>query len=291
MEQTINIGYEQEYYQRPYQEFFNKNRGKLRDGNNKLSRSSRVYKKKYRNWFFTFNNYSEEDIQMLIRELKHYVFQEEKGEKTGTPHLQGVFMLDNPRSYDGLRKSLGDKIYLQKLRSKKHAVNYCTKTKTRIGKIYSGGKLRRLKDPLDGCKLYEWEEMCLKIIKKEPDKRAIYWIWSEEGNKGKSSFCKHLAMNYGACVLGSVKNNSAYALKCHLEKHDIMEVVCFDLSRDKQNNISYDLLEKVKNGLIFCGKYESGTIMFDPPHVFVFANVPPEFGRLSGDRLKVFEIN
>ena len=48
-------------------------------------------------WFFTLNNYTEEDLTKILEFLESgkvdkYAMQEEKGEE-GTPHLQGQLML------------------------------------------------------------------------------------------------------------------------------------------------------------------------------------------------------
>ncbi len=49
-----------------------------------------------KNWCFTFNNYSEDDILLLESKFKEicdkYIFEREIGE-CGTPHLQGFISL------------------------------------------------------------------------------------------------------------------------------------------------------------------------------------------------------
>jgi len=68
----------------------------------------------------------------------------------------------------------------------------------------------------------------------------------------------------------------------------------FCLTRVKQNKISYDALEQLKDGLISNNKYETGCFVINRPHVFVFANKPPdndeEEDYMSSDRLCVHEI-
>ena len=49
-------------------------------------------------------------------------------------------------------------------------------------------------------------------------------------------------------------------------------------------------MEAIKNGCFFSGKYESGMVRFNSPHILVFANEPPERTKLSQDRWCVFAL-
>jgi hypothetical protein len=49
-------------------------------------------------------------------------------------------------------------------------------------------------------------------------------------------------------------------------------------------------MENVKDGLFFSTKYESGMVRYNPPHVIVFANVPPDVTKMSADRWVIKEI-
>lgn len=91
--------------------------------------------KKVRGWAFTLNNYTKEDIKMLMSHKAEYVFQEETGEK-GTPHLQGYIRFPNALSF----KSIKDKIpraHIGPARNKIASIRYCSKPETRTGKIYT----------------------------------------------------------------------------------------------------------------------------------------------------------
>lgn len=46
----------------------------------------------YRNWCFTLNNYTAEEVEVLkgdLPQVKYIVFQRERGHEDGTAHLQG----------------------------------------------------------------------------------------------------------------------------------------------------------------------------------------------------------
>ena len=76
----------------------------------------------------------------------------------------------------------------------------------------------------------------------------------------------------------------------HMYNMKSLKIVCFDLPRNNGNNISYDALESIKNGIIINMKYETGQKLCDSPHILVFANMPPDVDKLSLDRWVVKEL-
>lgn len=66
---------------------------------------------------------------------------------------------------------------------------------------------------------------------------------------------------------------------------DTITCIMLDIPRANNGNVSYASLESIKNGLVCNHKYETGTKVFNSPHVVVFANFPPvEPDKLSSDR-------
>lgn len=86
---------------------------------------------------FTLNNYKLEDIKDLELKLSdgRYVFQEETG-KNGTPHLQGFVAYKNARSFSSLKKING-RIHWEVARNIEAAKNYCFKSDSRTGEVFS----------------------------------------------------------------------------------------------------------------------------------------------------------
>ena len=64
-----------------------------------------------------------------------------------------------------------------------------------------------------------------------------------------------------------------------------------DIPRHQLDYVGYGALEQLKNGMIYSGKYEGGTCLFDNPHVIVFANEPPKIEKMSLDRWKIIDLN
>lgn len=87
-----------------------------------------------RNWFMTFNNYEQEDIDILLCLSCTYLFQEEMG-KNGTPHLQGVFMFKNPMSLSTMKK-IDKRIHWEPVKSKEDSIAYCCKSNSLNGERF-----------------------------------------------------------------------------------------------------------------------------------------------------------
>lgn len=66
---------------------------------------------KHRAFQFTWNNYTDAEVEHLKGEnYKYLIFGYENCPSTGTPHLQGMIVFSNPRSFDNVRK----KIFLER---------------------------------------------------------------------------------------------------------------------------------------------------------------------------------
>lgn len=104
-----------------------------------------------REWFFTLNNYTQDDVNFFEHVLetqkdkvRFVCFQQEKGEKTGTPHLQGVIVFWNPQQRNGWWKKNCNRARREVVISNvQYCVNYCTKKETRIIETqpYIGGEI------------------------------------------------------------------------------------------------------------------------------------------------------
>jgi len=98
---------------------------------------TRVFKtaRKSRNYCFTWNNYSQDDITYIKSQPWQYVFQEETGQ-SGTPHLQGLVIYPNPVVFDSVKKAL-PKCHLEVCKNKLASIKYCSKDDTRSGQLYT----------------------------------------------------------------------------------------------------------------------------------------------------------
>lgn len=239
-------------------------------------------------WCFTLNNYDTEQIERIEQVLKHetkwYVFQAEVGEN-GTPHLQGTICLKVRQRLTQL-KAIDPKIHWEPTKSVKASVAYCTKQETSSGERWVHGI--DLPEELDIEEPWGWQLEVMNIIKDKPDKRTIHWFWEPNGNVGKTTLCKYLVIKHQALMLTGKSNDMYNMISKFPNKRKLIIVDC---PRSSQDYINYGAIEQIKNGLIFSGKYEGAQVVFNCPHVIVFANQPPNEEQMSGDRWNIVEIN
>lgn len=244
-----------------------------------------------RGWCFTLNNYTEDDIENvthLAQDCLHYGVQEEVG-ASGTRHLQGFFYYKSARTFLAMKAKI-DKAHWEKMRGNiKSNYEYCTAKKKRApnGRMWTDKV--SIRDPLDGLDLKDWQREILALVKTTPDDRTIHWYWDEIGCTGKTTIAKHICINDDTAIYVTGKSNDIkYAISQMKVKP---RVVIWDLVRSSENFVSYEALEAVKNGIFFSGKYEGQMVIFDNPHVIVFANFEPDMDKLSRDRWKVTDIS
>lgn len=264
--------------------------------------------KEVRSLFFTYNNPTKVEKDELLDWLNNrknlsYIFQEETGE-SGTPHFQGCFKSKSPIKYDTLKKKF-PRIHWEKTKSWNSAVKYCSKEDTRTGKVYKSDDIKvtireRVLDPLQGLELYIYQKKILKILKKPVDDRKVYWFWETCGNVGKSALVKHIFMKYkNEVIIANGKGNDVRnQINLHINgdhKRGIdgkeLKIAILDISRTCEEYVSYEVIEQIKNGLLYSGKYEGGVCCFNSPHLLVFANFEPNYEALSEDRWCVYNIN
>lgn len=136
--------------------------------------------------------------------------------------------------------------------------------------------------------LFDWQSSLLDIVKQPANERTVIWIWSKMGAVGKSDMVKHLI---SVCNFEPLQNAPTRDIACAWKGGNVV----FDYSRSQQDSglINYDVIEHIKNRLLFSPKYESATKMSeDFKNVFVicFSNKPPDVTKLSKDRWQIFEI-
>ncbi len=261
------------------------NSKKSERGNTKFSPPKQG--KKHRNWMFTWNNYTEENIES-IKSIKNcgYIFQPEIGEE-GTPHLQGCLLFKSPRTFAQVKR-LYPEIHLESIKYKKKAIEYCKKQETKAGpRVTNMLEHEEIYDMLSEVTPLPWQQQVINICKGPVDRRVIHWIWSEDGCLGKTELTIHLVLKYDAIIVGGSKRDAFYAVASAKGANLPTRVILFDIPREEMNKLSYAALEKIKDGIFFSSKYESRMCLINKPHVIVLANSPPKYHLLSKDRWNV----
>lgn len=91
---------------------------------------------KNRNWCFTLNNYTEEEVEAIkVIECNYLIFGKEVGE-SGTPHLQGYIEFKNARHLGGVKKLIGSRAHLETRKgTAEQASTYCKKEGNEIFEV------------------------------------------------------------------------------------------------------------------------------------------------------------
>lgn len=262
-------------------------------GNTKPPQKSRkIQISPAKKWVFTWNNYDSEYEKILVpkfQEIGVYGFQPEIGENE-TPHIQG--WIESEKKIRPMSLKLPPQIHWEKMRgSVEESVEYCSKSETKNGEYVTNKKQKRA---LPKIELYGWQMMADAKLENEPDNREIFWIWSREGKRGKSSFVRHMVQERGAIMCAGKAADMKYFIMKYIEKNaDYPPIVIFDVPRSMEEYLSYSGIEEIKNGVFASTKYESDMVVMPWPHVVVLANFEPELGNklMSADRFTVWNVD
>ncbi|AXH76021.1 MAG: putative viral replication protein [Cressdnaviricota sp.] len=245
-----------------------------------------------RKWCFTLNNWTEDEYlsikNYIITKGLDYVVGKEVGEN-GTPHLQGYLSSKNPMMFSRLKKVM-PRAHLEKARgSNAENLKYCSKSDDFITNIADeeGTPQERIKKRI--LKKYEnviwreWQQEVINIIEEPKDDRRIVWVYDPDGNSGKSYLVKYLALTKNVVIADGKKDNVFNQLLKKSEDLEI-DIILMDLPRHNQEYLNYGMLEQLKDGYVYSGKYEGGEIFLEEPHVIVFSNSEPDYSKFTMDR-------
>lgn len=247
-------------------------------------------KKRYRNWFFTLNNYTDEEFEVLKNIITQYTVINEEIGNDGTPHLQGCLFYKNGKTFTAIKK-INKRIHWEIIRNKAKAIEYCKKSETRKegttpyinGSVQEEKKIRCIE------KLYPWQQDIINLMEKEieePNDRRINWIYSEKGNIGKTALAKYICINYkNSIYISGRAKDMKYAIVESKQKPEI--IICGYPRSIGDTYISYTGIEEVKDGIFFSTKYKSGMCIYNPPVMIVLANYPPIEEQISRDRWNI----
>lgn len=223
-------------------------------------------------WVFTLHNGVMDEV---VRPLKEITVKGIVGNETGksgeTPHLQGfVYFKERIRPIGLLPKET----HWAKARGNdEENYKYCSKE----GTFESWG----YPPPIKVLEPVGWQVQLDQELMGEPIKRRINWYWGP-ANCGKTEFAKWCVIKRGAIMVGGKSSDMKYAIADWLKKHkETPRLVILDIPFCKQEYISYEGLEQVKNMLFFSSKYESSMVCGNPPHVVVLANREPSYHMMS----------
>ena len=268
----------------------------------KFGNNSQTYKRQIspaKHWEFTLNNYTIDDCKRLVKMdssiVPIFVGQSEVGEK-GTKHLQcQISFAKKVRPIKYLEQVLGHaRCSLRKVRNLKKCREYCSKDDSHdnVWRVARGYKRPRPLATITYEILNEYQKSIADFFQKPCDprfSREIYWVWEPTGNVGKTILSAFFVDERDALIMSGKRDNCFYGVMKYMDCHGGAgpDIIIFDVPRSNINYISYTAIEKIKDGLFFSGKYESGMVRYNRPHVLILANEPPYCEKLSLDHWRV----
>lgn len=182
------------------------------------------------------------------------------------------------------------------------SLEYCTKPETRVPGTepinwnWPRPKPTECLVPLDTIRplqqLRPWQAQLMRMLRRTPDARKILWIVDSEGGAGKSALVRHLTDCWLDAVIVSGKKDNIFnqLLTLANTSDQVFGVIMYDVPRCASDFVSYDSVEKIKDGMFYSGKYEGGVCKFSGhPHVVVFSNQMPKLHEMSVDRWAIFK--
>lgn len=262
------------------------------------------------NYCFTWNNYAKEDEEKLAVFAKAHcrglIYGREVAPKTGTPHLQGYFQLTKKMRITQLKKLLGDVAHFEVAKgSVEQNEKYCGKDKDIVtyGEFEKkGGSLNTIRAAINACKtwsdvldiegiskhmtyarecwsnrqpekyegiiLREWQQELFDILMGPVEDRVLYWVHDSKGGKGKTFFAKYMMCNHGAFYSSPAKSQDI------IYAYDNQRIFMYDIPFSADDSfLNWGMLEKIKDGIMFSGKYVPITkVRHEKCHVVIFSN-------------------
>lgn len=255
---------------------------------------------KGKRWCFTYNNYSDDGCRKCRDYFRdkatNYIWGKEVGE-SGTPHLQGYVEFKSETRFMQLKRNLPKEISWRKSKGNRESnITYCSKDGTGIERTFpltpeelKKSILQECLQEYDGVEWKPWQQKVLDVIDGPVDKRAIHWFYEPDGNAGKSYLSKYIALTKKVILGGGKANDVLNQCRVFLEEA-APEVILMDVPRSSKEYVNYGLMEKLKDGCAYSGKYEGGVLLFKAPHFIVFANEAPDTSKMSKDRWAIYRI-
>lgn len=137
-----------------------------------------------------------------------------------------------------------------------------------------------------------WQTEVLAFCETRPDRRSVHWFYDPVGGAGKTWLARYMMANTMAYMVKQCGGSSNFAtiMAGAIASGWDQKVFILDLPRSAEEHSFYGCLEEVCDGCVTATKYQGGTVLFNQPHVLVFANFKPNRSKMSQDRWRVHHI-
>lgn len=286
-----------------------------------------------RRWCFTWNNYTEESTMTVTafaqEKCRYLVFGKEVGE-SGTPHLQGFFVLHKQARLTALRRS-GLTCHLEPTKkTSEQAAEYCKKEGdfTEFGSLPSDSgrrsdleafkqavkdgtvDLKRLREDHSEV-VAKYPRFVSDYIRDQLPEPEIPMHALNDWQQNLNQILIHEPDDRQVIfVVDRVGNQGkSWFAKYYCQLHDnaflmrpgkhadmtymlppSLRVLFLDCTRKQVEYMPYTFMEELKDGYVSCTKYESCVKKYHKLHVVVLMNQEPDMEALSEDRYHIINL-
>lgn len=241
-----------------------------------------------RNWVFTINNYTVDDISACDKIKCGYIIYGREVGENGTPHLQGYIEFENGKSMTSVVKLLGGRCHVEARRgSASQASEYCKKDGnfTERGEISKQGERSDLTELATLVKdrgvegvVEEMPEMIIRYakgieklaelyLKPRTTKPRVVWLWGKSG-VGKSRTAFSVESQETCYSWNQTKWWNGY--------HQQSRLVIDDFSHDTNNDAEFRYLLKLLDRYPMQVETKGGMVQLNSQEIYITCEFPPD---------------
>ncbi len=257
-------------------------------GNTEPNPKRKVRGQYKKDWIFTIFNSTLEQVDKILRPVSDKcIMGEEICPNTGTLHIQGyVEFKVRTRMVEKYSKKIFDGHFDVAKGDSEQNYCYCSKDDKFMKWGHFDVDYKIMREHLNEKQLAIADKY---IVDEDPRfGREIHWYWESTGGWGKTLLATYMVDNMGACLVGGTKKDMLFGVSSMVQAKKMPRIIVIDIPRVNNGGVSYQGMEKIKDGMFFNEKYESGMCRVPRPHIVVFSNCPPKLGKMSLDRWRVF---
>ncbi len=136
-----------------------------------------------------------------------------------------------------------------------------------------------------GAELRNWQKQCIALLRNQ-DTRKILWVVDRVGKEGKTYLTGFIASRFEDVYETQSGKGADMAHGWDRQEYVIVDVPC-----SEESIFNYGSIEKLKNGRVWSGKYNSHIkIRSGGTKLVVFANKYPNRDRMMKDRFDIIDI-
>lgn len=133
-----------------------------------------------------------------------------------------------------------------------------------------------------------WQTLLCERFRSPASEREIRFVVDPSGGGGKTTFCRYMMTHFSDKVqvlrIGK-RDDLAHSID------ETKSIFLFDVPRNQMQYLRYEVLESLKDQMVFSPKYESALkVLPKCPHVVVFSNEAPDLNALTVDRYNIQNI-